>query len=93
MMVVSALGCCGLDRYDDDYDDDCDLPPRPRFGDRLRDRDDRDDREPDDRPRFGDLRWIGPSRESPPINPSVPNLPPQRDPYPARAEDPSWRNR
>lgn len=103
ILTLTLSGCCAFDRYDDDRDD---LPPRPRdrepLRDRLRDRDRDDDRdrdrdrdrrdEVDDRPRIGNLEWIGPSREAPPIYPSVQNLTP-REPIPPRAEDPSWRNR
>ena len=91
ILAFAFTGCAVFDRCDDRDDD---LPPRPRDPDRLRDRDrDRRD-EPDDRdpPRIGNLEWIGPSREAPPIYPSVPNMTP-REPIPPRAEDPSWRNR
>jgi hypothetical protein len=62
--------------------------------DRWQDRRERDrdlpPRDDEPLPRFG---FIGPSREAPPINPPIPELPPQREFTAPRAEDPSWRNR
>lgn len=81
---LASAGCALFDRCDDRDDA---LPPRPKDKDLPADR----DSDPD-RPRIGNLDWIGPSREAPPIYPSVPNLTP-REPIPPRAEDPSWRNR
>lgn len=61
---------------------------------RMQDRRDQDrdlpPRDAEPLPRFG---FIGPSRQAPPINPPVPELPPQREFMAPRAEDPSWRNR
>ncbi len=84
--ILTITGCGTLDRMCDGDGDD--LPPRPGLRDRF-------EREPDPRDSAGDrppLHWFGPSRTTP-INPPIPDLPPQREPVAPRAEDPSWRNR
>jgi hypothetical protein len=87
VLALASSGCALFDRCDNRDERDDALPPRPKDKNRPADRDD----DPD-RPRIGNLEWIGPSREAPPIYPSVPNLTP-RETIPPRAEDPSWRNR
>jgi len=80
VLVAPVLsGCAMCDQRPDD-----DLPPKPGFFERVG-----DNLNDPDRP----FHWFGPHKSAPPINPPIPNLPPQFIPTAPRAEDPSWRNR